>query len=129
MHRMENTDSFDTHGFETPRARAYLEDFLADPTLDFIEDTFEYDADDLAEATDALLAAELVASLIGAPAAALPAPVRAACSASPNKKLLTRARAAVRSALASDAPLRQHWEVEGLEPWLSDVTDLLERLT
>lgn len=128
---MSSTETIETHAFDTARAKAYFADFLEDPTLDFIEDTFEFDADDLGEASDALYAAELVAALMGSPAAALPDAVKAACKGKPvpNKKLMTKTRAAVRGALDAKSPLRAHWEEAGLEPWLTNVKNLLDRMT
>ena len=76
---MSDTDTIFTHGFDNPRAKAYFAEFIEDATLDFLEDTFEYDTDDLGETSDALIAAEIVAGLIGSPAAGLPADVRSAC--------------------------------------------------
>lgn len=126
-----STETIDTHAFDTPRAKQYLADFLEDPTLDFIEDTFEFDADDLGEATEALLAAELVAALIGSPAPTLPEEVKAALKGKPvpNKKLLNKTRAAVRAALDDKSPLNQHWKERGDASWLVAVKALLDRLT
>lgn len=126
---MSDHETIDTHNFTSPRAKAYFDEFIEDGTLDFLEDTFEYDTDDLGETSDALLAAEVVAGLIGAPAAGLPEAVQKACSDTPKKKLLTKTRAAVRAALEDESALRQHWEANGIEPWLSAVNDLLDRLT
>jgi len=128
---MSTSETIDTHGFDNARAKAYFSDFLEDPTLDFIEDTFEFDADDLAEASDMLLAAELVAALMGAPAAALPADVKAAMKGKPmpGKKLLTKTRMAVRAVLAEGSALRSYWQEKGIEPWQGAVKDLLGRLT
>lgn len=128
---MSTSDKLDPHGFDNDRAKAYFADFLEDPTLDFIEDTFEYDADDLGETSEALLAAELVAALMSAPAAALPADVKAAVKGKPmpGKKLLTKTRTAVRAALAEGSGLRTYWTEKGLEPWQGAVKDLLNRLT
>lgn len=128
---MSSTETIETHAFDTARAKAYFADFLEDPTLDFIDDTFEFDADDLGEASDALYAAELVAALMGSPAATLPDAVKAACKGKPvpNKKLMTKTRMAVRAALDAKSPLRAHWEATGLEPWLTNVKNLLDRLT
>lgn len=125
------TETIDLHAFDTPRAQQYFADFLEDPTLDFIEDTFEYDADDLSEASDALLAAELVAALIGSPAKDLPDAVRTALKGKPmpNKKLLTRTRTAVRAILDEKSALRTHWTEQGDERWLTAVKGLLDRLT
>lgn len=131
METPDMTEIIETHAFDTARAKAYFADFLEDPTLAFIEDTFEYEADDLGETSDALLAAELVAALMGAPAAGLPDEVKAACKGKPvpNKKLLGRTRAAVRTSLDPNSALRRHWEAAGIEPWLSAVKNLLDRLT
>jgi len=126
---MSDTEIIDTHSFTSPRAKAYFADFIEDGTLDFLEDTFEYDTDDLGETSDALIAAEIVAGMIGSPAAGLPEDVQKACSDTPKKKLLTKTRAAVRAALEDDSALREHWQANGLEPWLGAVTDLLDRLT
>ena len=128
---MSDSETIDTHSFESPRAKAYFADFLEDPSIDFIDDTFEFDADDLGETTEALLAAELVAALMGAPAATLPAEVKAAFKGKPlpNKKLMAKTRAAVRGALDEKSALHQHWQAAGLEPWLSAVRNLLGRLT
>lgn len=117
------------HNLESEQAKAYFAEFLEDPTLEFVEDTFEYDADDLGEASDALLAAELIAALIGAPSPTLPADVKAKLKGSPNKKVLTKARTAVRSVLDEKSPLRQHWQEQGIEPWLTNVKALLNRIT
>jgi hypothetical protein len=129
--RMDASEHIDPHGFDNHRAKQYFADFLEDPTLDFIEDTFEYDADDLGEATEALFAAELVAGLIGAPAAQLPDAVKAALKGkpTPNKKLLNKTRMAVRSILDEKSALRTHWQENGIEPWLGAVKNLLDRLT
>lgn len=128
---MSTSEQIETHSFESARAKAYLADFLEDPTLDFIEDTFEYDVDDLGETTEALLAAELVAALMGSPAAAMPEAVKAACKGKPvpNKKLMTKTRTAVRAALDEKSAIRQHWQEQGIEPWLGSVKNLLDRLT
>ena len=126
-----STETIDTHAFDTPRAQQYLADFLEDPTLDFIEDTFEYDADDLGESTEALLACELVAALIGSPAKDLPDAVKTALKGKPmpNKKLLGKTRAAVRSVLDEKSALRTHHTEQGTESWLPAVKGLLDRLT
>ena len=126
-----STETIDTHAFDTPRAKQYLADFLEDPTLDFIEDTFEFDADDLGEATEALLACELIASLIGSPAPALPDAVKAALKGkpSPNKKLLGKARNAVRTILDEKSPLHAHWKDHDHATWLAAVKGLIDRLT
>lgn len=126
---MSDNDTIYTHGFDNPRAKAYFAEFIEDATLDFLEDTFEYDTDDLGETSDALIAAEIVAGLIGSAAAGLPADVQAACSDTPKKKLLTKTRAAVRAALEDDSALREYWQDNGIEPWLKAVNDLLDRLT
>jgi hypothetical protein len=128
---MNSSETIDTHGFDSPRAKAYLADFLEDPTLEFVEDTFEFDPEDLAETTEALLAAEIVAALMGAPAAGLPDAVKAACKGKPlpNKKVLTKTRMAVRGALAEGSAIRRYWQDKGLEPWLGAVKNLLDRLT
>lgn len=128
---MADNDTLDPHLLDSPRARAYFAEFLEDPSLEFVEDTFEFDADDLGEASDALLAAELVAAWIGFPADGLPEDVKAKCGGKtgPNKKLMNKTRAAVRAALDADAPLFQHWATAGLDPWLANVKKLLDRLT
>jgi len=121
--------TIESHSFDSAQAKAYLSEFLEDPSLDFLEDTFEYDADDLGEATDALMAAELVAALIGAPSPALPADVKAQLKGAPSKKLLNKARNAVRSILDPKSPLHAHWQEAGIEPWLGSVKALLNRIT
>lgn len=131
---MSTSDTIETHAFDTARAKAYFADFLEDPTLDFIDDTFEFDADDLGEASDTLYASELVAALMGNPAATLPDAVKAAAKGKPvpNKKLLTKTRAAVRGALDPKSALRQHWEAQGPDAfavWHGAVKNLLDRLT
>ncbi|MCC6621246.1 MAG: DUF4259 domain-containing protein [Deltaproteobacteria bacterium] len=120
-----------SHGFDNDGARTYFADFLADPSLDFIDDTFEFDNDDPDEAADALLAAELVAAAIGKPSPALPPEVRDAIKKAkgPNKKVLTRARTAVRAALDPASAIRKHWTEGGAEASVPAVTELLERLT
>lgn len=127
-----STDTIiDTHSFDTAAAKQYLADFLEDPTLEFIEDTFEYDADDLGEATDALLACELVAALIGSPSKDLPENVKLALKGKPmpSKKLLNKTRQAVRSILDEKSALRVHHTEKGTETWLPAVKALLDRLT
>jgi len=120
-----------SHGFDTESARVYFADFLADPSLDFIDDTFEFDHDDPDETADALLAAELVAAAIGSPSPALPPDVRDASKKAkgPNKKSLTRARTAVRAALEPTSALRKHWVDNGAETSVAAVNELLARLT
>lgn len=126
-----STETIDTHSFETPRAKQYLADFLEDPTLEFIEDTFEYDSDDLGEATEALLACELIAALIGSPSKDLPDHIKAALKGKPlpNKKLLGKTRQAVRSILEENSALRTHHAEQGNESWLPAAKGLLDRLT
>lgn len=129
--RMSTSDIIETHAFDTARAKAYFADFLEDPTVDFIDDTFEFDADDLGEASDVLLASELVAALMGFPAATLPDAIKAAIKGKPvpNKKLMAKTRVAVRGLLDEKSALRQHWTANGIEPWLTAVKNLLDRLT
>jgi len=116
------------HDFSSEQAKAYFADFLEDPSLDFVNDTFEYDTDDAAETAEALLAAEIVAAAIGNPAAGLPAEVVKAIKGAPNKKLMQRARTAVRAALEPTSTLAEAWAM-GPDPTLSAVKNLLERLT
>jgi len=129
--RMSTSDTIETHGFDTARAKAYFADFLEDPTVDFIDDTFEFDADDLGETSDVLLASEIVAAMMGAPAATLPDAIKAAIKGKPvpSKKLMAKTRVAVRGLLDEKSALRQHWTAAGLEPWLTNVKNLLDRLT
>jgi hypothetical protein len=130
--RMSTSESIDIHGIDTPRARAYFAEYLEDGTLEFLDDTFEYDTDDLGETADALLAAELLAAWIGMPAPTLPDNIKAACKGrkGPDKKLLTKARTAVRAAIADDAPVRAHFKALGKEDaWVASVRTLLDRLT
>ncbi len=130
--RMSDTiENIETHAFDTARAKAYFADFLEDPTPEFIDDTFEFDADDLGETSDMLLAAELVAALMGSPAATLPDTIKAAIAgkATPNKKLMAKTRVAVRGVLDANSALRQYWTEHGIEPWLTNVKNLLDRLT
>lgn len=128
---MSTTETIETHAFDTARAKAYFADFLEDPTVEFIDDTFEFDADDLGEASDVLLACELVAALMGAPAETLPAAVKAATSgkAPPSKKLMAKTRVAVRGQLDAGSALHKHWAEHGIEPWQTNVKNLLSRIT
>lgn len=126
-----STETIETHAFDTAAAKQYFADFLEDPTLEFIEDTFEYDTDDLGEATEALLACELVAALIGSPAKDLPEAIKLALKGKPmpNKKLLGKTRQAVRSVLEEKSALRVYHTEKGTESWLPAVKGLLDRLT
>ena len=119
------------HGLETESAQRYFREWLTDPTLEFIDDTFEYDADDVEEAAEALFASELVAATTGRPSPALSDELRAAAKKlkMPSKKTLTRARAAVRAALDAKSALRAYWAASGTDTTLASVSDLLERLT
>lgn len=125
------TPNIPAHSVDNPRAKAYFAEWLSDPTLDFLDDTFEADADDLEELADALFAAEVLAAVIGSPAAALPDDVKAAAKKlkAPNKKQLTRARAAVRSVLEASSPLRAHWAETGADAELATVKNLIDRMT
>lgn len=127
---MTTATTIDT--FATEQARTYFAEWLADPTGDFLNDTFEVDDDDADELTDALFAAEIVAAQIGQPAAGLPEAVKESVKGKPvpNKKLLARARTAVRKAQSTECVLHAKWQAEGTEAaWLAAVNNLIGRLT
>lgn len=118
--------------FTTEQARAYFASWLEDPTADFLNDTFEVDDDDTDELIDALFASEIVAAQIGQPAKTLPEAVLASVKGKPvpNKKLMTKARTAVRAVLAPECVLHAKWQADGLdEAWTAAVQNLINRLT
>ncbi|MFO0748395.1 MAG: DUF4259 domain-containing protein [Myxococcota bacterium] len=126
-----DTPNVPAHSLESEPAKRYFTEWLTDPTFDFIDDTFEIDADDVEEAAEALFAAELVAATTGRPSPAMSEELKAAAKKikNPSKKTLQRARAAVRAALDPKSPLRAHWAETGIDTTLASVTDLLDRLT
>lgn len=128
-----------TDSFANDDALDWLLDFVEAPTIEMLRDTLEHitttDADEYLEAPDcseAVAAAEIVASLNGKPSAKQPDDLRDWLQTDHGLKAesLTRTAATAMKRIMQSSELQELWDdSDSSAGWLNDMADLIRRLS